>query len=82
AEREARVGGATELSLEVGTRNRAAIALYERHGYRRIGLARNYYEDGGDAWRYTKPLGSVGRHAPPGPRGDRYNRRNRPRSRP
>ena len=82
AEREARAGGASELSLEVGTRNRAAIALYERHGYRRIGLARGYYEDGGDAWRYARPLGSTGSHAPPGSRSDRYNRRNRPRSRP
>lgn len=44
------------LRLEVRTDNTAAIALYERVGYRRIGKYRRYYEDGAAAWRYEKSL--------------------------
>jgi ribosomal protein S18 acetylase RimI-like enzyme len=44
------------LRLEVRARNRAAIALYERRGYRRIGRYARYYVDGSDALRYEKPL--------------------------
>lgn len=55
-ERAARAAGARELSLEVRTRNAAAIALYERRGYVRIGTRRGYYEDGADAARYLKRL--------------------------
>ncbi|HVF34015.1 MAG TPA: GNAT family N-acetyltransferase [Candidatus Saccharimonadia bacterium] len=56
AEREARSAGADRIGLEVRTGNAAAIALYEREGYRRIGRVQGYYEDGADAYRYTKPL--------------------------
>ena len=45
------------LRLEVHARNRAAIALYERRGYSRIGRYPRYYADAGDALRYEKPLG-------------------------
>jgi ribosomal-protein-alanine N-acetyltransferase len=44
------------LRLEVRTDNAAAINLYERLGYRRIGTYRHYYEDGADAWRYERTL--------------------------
>ena len=52
----ARRRGSRALRLEVRTDNAAAIALYERHGFRRIGRYAQYYEDGADAWRYEKTL--------------------------
>jgi ribosomal protein S18 acetylase RimI-like enzyme len=56
AEHAARERGARALRLEVRQDNAAAIALYERAGYRRIGRYAGYYEDGADAWRYGKDL--------------------------
>jgi ribosomal protein S18 acetylase RimI-like enzyme len=44
------------LRLEVRADNVAAIRLYERHGYRRIGRLAAYYDDGADGWRYEQPL--------------------------
>lgn len=38
--------GAVEVFLEVRQDNDAAIALYEAHGFERIGLRRGYYENG------------------------------------
>lgn len=32
------------VTLEVRTGNAPAIALYEKHGFRRVGLRKNYYE--------------------------------------
>jgi len=52
----ARRRGSRALRLEVRTDNAAAIGLYERHGFRRIGRYAQYYEDGADAWRYEKTL--------------------------
>lgn len=34
------------LWLEVRVSNTRAIAIYEAHGYRRVGLRKNYYPDG------------------------------------
>lgn len=45
------------LRLEVRVDNAAAVKLYERLGYRRIGHRARYYQDGVDAWRYEKALG-------------------------
>jgi ribosomal protein S18 acetylase RimI-like enzyme len=56
AEQAAHARGCRALRLEVRVDNAAAIALYERAGYRRIGRYRHYYEDGADAWRYEKSL--------------------------
>ena len=53
----ARRRGSHALRLEVRTDNAAAIGLYERHGFRRIGRYARYYGDGTDAWRYEKTLG-------------------------
>ena len=58
-EQAARRHGSRRLRLEVSQRNPAAIRLYERHGYRRIGERRGYYENGEDAWRYEKQLGKA-----------------------
>ncbi len=56
AEAEARSRGCHHMRLEVRTDNLPAIALYERLGYRRIGVCRAYYADGADGWRYAKAL--------------------------
>ena len=55
-ERAAAKRGCDRLRLEVRVDNAGAQRLYERHGYRRFGLRRGYYEDGHDALRYEKPL--------------------------
>jgi len=44
------------VRLEVRSDNAAAIALYARSGYRRIGRLAHYYEDGCDGWRHQKML--------------------------
>jgi len=44
------------LRLEVRTDNPAAIALYERSGYRRFALIHDYYEDHADALRLEKRI--------------------------
>jgi [ribosomal protein S18]-alanine N-acetyltransferase len=45
------------LRLEVRTDNEAAISLYERLGYRRIGpVVKKFYQDGSHAFRYEKTL--------------------------
>lgn len=54
----ARDRGCRALRLEVRADNVAAIRLYERHGYHRIGQLAAYYDDGADGWRYERPLRS------------------------
>lgn len=56
AESEARARRRAAMRLEVHVANRRAIACYVRSGYRRFGTRRGYYDDGGDAWRFEKPL--------------------------
>ncbi|MGO4701877.1 GNAT family N-acetyltransferase [Dyella sp. 2RAB6] len=56
AEQAARRKRRHALRLEVRTDNEAAIRLYERLGYQRIGTYASYYEDGAAAWRYEKVL--------------------------
>ena len=53
----ARRRGSHALCLEVRTDNAAAISLYEKRGFRRIGRLAAFYEDGADAWRYGLALG-------------------------
>lgn len=59
AETDARTRGCTSMRLEVRSDNPAAIALYERRGYRRIARLPGFYEDGADGWRYVKVLTTV-----------------------
>ena len=56
AEQEAARHGARRVRLEARPDNEAARALYERAGYRRFALVKNYYSDGTAAWRYEKQL--------------------------
>ncbi|WP_243040527.1 GNAT family N-acetyltransferase [Dyella sedimenti] len=56
AEQLARRRHCRTLRLEVRTDNEAALRLYERLGYARIGRYARYYGDGADAWRYEKAL--------------------------
>jgi ribosomal protein S18 acetylase RimI-like enzyme len=44
------------MRAEVRLDNIASLALFERHGYRRIGRWHDYYEDHMDAWRLEKRL--------------------------
>ena len=55
-ERYARGHGLEALRLEVRYDNPAAIALYEKMGFRPFGRYPGYYEDGGAALRFEKPL--------------------------
>jgi ribosomal-protein-alanine N-acetyltransferase len=41
--------GCADVLLEVRSGNVPALALYERHGFERIGVRRRYYPDGEDA---------------------------------
>jgi ribosomal-protein-alanine acetyltransferase len=56
AEAVALARGADSMRLEVRTDNAAAIHLYERRGYAKIGRRDGYYEDGAAAFRYARDL--------------------------
>ena len=43
-----RTGEQGRITLEVRRSNVAAVALYERHGFRSAGLRRRYYQDNGE----------------------------------
>ncbi len=58
-EQAARRRKAPVIRLEVQPGNRAAIARYEKSGYRMTGRLPGYYNDGSDALRYEKVLGKV-----------------------
>jgi ribosomal protein S18 acetylase RimI-like enzyme len=57
AERVGRRRGCTAMRLEVHEDNAAAISRYRQCGYAEFGRRKRYYEDGGDALRFEKPLG-------------------------
>lgn len=56
AEEAARRRGCDRMRLEVHTQNAAALNRYRKSGYRQFGRYRAYYDDGGDALRFEKPL--------------------------
>jgi ribosomal protein S18 acetylase RimI-like enzyme len=58
AETLAREGGSSAMRLEVAAGNSAAIALYQKLGYQVFGRKTAYYEDGQDALRMQKTLGT------------------------
>jgi ribosomal-protein-alanine N-acetyltransferase len=49
-------GGQERVGLEVRPDNIAALALYGRCGFRRLGSRPGYYQDGGDALLLEAPL--------------------------
>ena len=56
AEARLRKRGAREVWLETATNNEAAIAFWNKHGYRTRGRIRNYYPGGLDAFCMSKSL--------------------------
>ncbi len=56
AEREAASRGVTSMYLETATTNKAAIALWKKHGYRETGTIKHYYGRGQDAFEMRKRL--------------------------
>jgi len=48
--------GVRQVTLETATDNHAAIAFWQKHGYRTVGVLRNYYLDRLDAYSMHKPL--------------------------
>ena len=56
AEREASTCGAALMYLETATTNKAAIALWKKHGYRETGTIENYYGRGQNAFEMLKSL--------------------------
>ena len=59
AEKEAVSRGGTRMVLETATTNKAAIALWRKHGYRQLATIESYYGPGRDAFRMSKDLGAV-----------------------
>jgi len=55
-EERLRARGATECYLEVRTDNEPAIRLYEKLGYEKVGIIRDYYGPGVDAFFMVKDL--------------------------
>jgi ribosomal protein S18 acetylase RimI-like enzyme len=56
AESDAITQGAACVYLETATTNKAAIALWKKHGYREMGTLKNYYGGGLDAFEMQKLL--------------------------
>jgi len=56
AEQEAASHGAACMYLETATTNKAAIALWKKHGYRETGTLENYYGRGQNAFEMLKQL--------------------------
>jgi len=56
AERRMISNGVREIGLETATDNSAAIAFWQKHGYRKSGVRKNYYPGGRDAYSMAKRL--------------------------
>jgi len=68
AEKYARLNHRAALRLEVRYDNAAAIALYEKFGFRQFGQHVDYYADGATALRYEKLLVQNPKQKPSGER--------------
>ena len=56
AERKLVEAGVRQIGLETATDNAAAIAFWQKHGYRKSGVRKNYYPGGRDAYSMAKRL--------------------------
>jgi len=61
AERDAKRRRCGAIRLEIHEHNPRSIAFHEKSGYSPFGRHSNYYDDGGDALRFEKPLGGEAR---------------------
>ena len=55
-ERRLAANGVRELGLETATDNESAIAFWNKHGYRTLGVEKGYYPGGRDAFAMSKIL--------------------------
>ncbi|MGH9686093.1 MAG: GNAT family N-acetyltransferase, partial [Candidatus Acidiferrales bacterium] len=56
AERRLISAGVRQVGLETATNNSPAIAFWQKHGYRKSGVRKNYYPGGRDAYTMAKRL--------------------------
>jgi len=58
AEAECRLAasGATEVGLDTAVDNAAAIGFWQKHGYRTLGVRKDYYPGGIDAYAMAKKI--------------------------
>ncbi len=54
AERRLAANGALEIALDTAVNNTAAIAFWQKHGYRILGTRKGYYPGGVDAYAMAK----------------------------
>jgi [ribosomal protein S18]-alanine N-acetyltransferase len=54
SERRLTASGVRAIELETATDNASAIAFWQKHGYRKSGVKREYYPDGRDAYSMSK----------------------------
>ncbi|MGH9738724.1 MAG: GNAT family N-acetyltransferase [Candidatus Acidiferrales bacterium] len=59
AERRLIASGVRQIGLETATNNSPAIAFWQKHGYRKSGIRKNYYPGGRDAYSMAKRLAGV-----------------------
>jgi ribosomal protein S18 acetylase RimI-like enzyme len=60
-ERRLAANGVREVGLETATDNESAIAFWNKHGYRTLGVEKGYYPGGRDAFAMTKTLAPLAR---------------------
>jgi [ribosomal protein S18]-alanine N-acetyltransferase len=58
-ERRLAAQGAREVGLETATDNESAVAFWRKHGYRSLGIRKNYYPGGRDAFAMSKAIPSL-----------------------
>lgn len=57
-ERRLAVNGVREVRLETATYNESAVAFWQKHGYRSLGIRKKYYPGGRDAFAMSKAIPS------------------------
>jgi ribosomal protein S18 acetylase RimI-like enzyme len=58
AEKRLAAQGVRDISLDTATDNGSAIAFYQKHGYRKVGVRKGYYPNGRDAFAMSKAIGA------------------------